>query len=131
MRYKAFLIAGSILLAFVGINKVGATMTPDNREDAAAAPARVKLSETDIYLDLNSGKSFKFIYDGLNDIYNRDDLFGLDLYVNTNTKDTLWLDEAINVNHALLRDGAGKYRIDPMKVKRDGNSYRVVRPLSQ
>jgi hypothetical protein len=129
MRYKA-LLAGSILLAFLGMGKVSATMTPDNREDNAA-PGRAKLSETDVYLDLNTGKSFKFIYDGLNDIYNRDDLFGLDLYVNTHTKDTLWLEEAITVNNALLRDAAGKYRIDPMKVKRDGNSYRVVKPVSQ
>ena len=125
------MIAGITLVAVLGINKVDASMAPDNREDAAPTPSRAKLSETDVYLDLNSGKTFKFIYDGLNDIYNRDDLFGLDLFVNTNTKDTLWMDEAINVNHALLRDAAGKYRIDPMKVKRDGNSFRVVRPVSQ
>lgn len=130
MRYKALLVAGSILLACLGMNKVSATMAPDNREDATA-PARAKLSETDVYLDLNTNKTFKFIYDGLNDIYNRDDLFGLDLYVNTNTKDTLWLDDAINVNNALLRDADGKYRINPMRVKRDGNTYRVVRPVSQ
>jgi hypothetical protein len=130
MRYKASLVAGSILLAVLGINKVSATMAPDNRPDAAA-PTRAKLTETDVYLDLNSGKTFKFIYDGLNDIYNRDDLFGLDLFVNTNTKDTMWLEECIIVNNALLKDAQGKYRIDPMKVKRDGNSYRVVRPVSQ
>lgn len=129
MRHKALLIAGSILLAFLGFGKVSATMAPDNRDDEA--PARAKLSETDVYLDLNTGKSFRFIYDGLNDIYNRDDLFGLDLYVNTNTKDTLWLEEALLVNNALLKDAAGKYKIDPMKVKRNGNSYRVVRPTVQ
>lgn len=105
-------------------------MAPDNRDDAAE-PTRAKLSETDTYLDLNTGKSFKFLYDGLNDIYNRDDLFGLDLYVNTNTRDTLWMDEAILVNNALLRDAAGKYRIDPMKVKRYGNTFRVVKHVSQ
>jgi hypothetical protein len=104
---------------------VRAMLLADNKEDNPAT-ANAKFSETDTYLDLNTGKTFRFIYDGLNNIYNRSDLLALDLYVNTRTRDTLWLDDGILVNHALLRDADGKYRIDPMKVKRDGNSYKVV-----
>lgn len=86
---------------------------------------RSTLSESDTYQDLNTGKVFKVMYDDLNEKYDRVDLFALDLYVNTRTKDTFWLEEPVLVNHALRRDGA-VYRVDPMKVKRDGNGYKVI-----
>ncbi len=124
MRRKALLIFGLMTIVFFAHQQVSAMLADGGQDDGATTP-NAKFSETDTYLDLNTGKSFKFIYDGLNDIYNRDDLFGLDLFVNTRTKDTLWLEDAIVVNNALLRDAAGKYKIDPMKVKRDGNTYKV------
>ncbi len=124
MRRKALLIFGLMAIVSFAHQQVSAMLVNGGEDDGATTP-NARFSETDTYLDLNTGKSFKFIYDGLNDIYNRDDLFGLDLFVNTRTKDTLWLDDAIVVNNALLRDAAGKYKIDPMKVKRDGNTYKV------
>lgn len=129
MRRKTLLILGVIAVCFIAHQHVSAMMAGENNGETSTAHAR--FSENDTYLDLNTGKNFKFIYDGLNDIYNRDDLMALDLFVNTRTKDTLWLDDGILVNHALVRDAEGKYRIDPMRVKRDGNSYKVVRPVSQ
>ncbi len=123
MRRKTIIILTAALLTLTAPQSVQA----DNRQEATGTAARpAKLSETDAYLDLNTGKQFHFIYDGLNEVYNRDDLFAAEYYVNTRTRDTLWLDAAINVNHALRRDADGKYRIDPMKVKRDGQGYRVV-----
>ncbi len=96
-------------------------------EDQSGDPAtKASLSETDYYLDLNTGKVFQIMYDGLNEIYNRADLFAFDLYVNTRTRDTFWLEDAIVVNNALVRDASGRFRVDPMKVKRDGNGYRVI-----
>ena len=112
-----------VILVLLCFGQVSARFTPGSNDDNAS---NSKFSETDTYLDLNTGKTFRMIYDGLNDLYNRDDLFALDLYVNTRTKDTMWLDDAIVVNNALLKDASGKYRINPMKVKRDGNSYKVV-----
>lgn len=105
-------------------------LIPDSG-DGTATSIKGKFSEADYFLDLNSGKTFQFIYDGLNDIYNRSDLLELEFYVNTRTKDTMWLEDAIVVNNALLRDAKGSYRVDPMKVKRDGASYRVVLPKQQ
>jgi len=96
---------------------------PDNTQAAGSKP---KHSETDPYVDLNTGKMFRFMYDELNDKYERDDLLTLDLYVNTRTKDTFWLEEALLVNNAVLRDGTGIYKVDPMKVKRNGNGYKVI-----
>lgn len=95
-------------------------------EDAPKNRDRSALTETDTYLDLNTGKSFKIIYDGLNDIFNRADLFELELYVNTRTQDSFWLDQAVPVNNALIRDSKGLFRVDPRKVKRDGAGYKVV-----
>lgn len=124
MRYKALLISGLVAAILFVEGQVKAGQSADQK-DVNAASTGAKFSETDTYLDLNTGKTFRFIYDDLNDIYNRDDLFGLDLFVNTRTRDTMWLDDAIVVNNALLRDASGKYRIDPMKVKRDGSTFKV------
>ncbi len=125
MRNMKLVMAGILAFTLAGGYRATATQQAENKDEAAAAQGR-KLSESDAYLDLNTGKTFHFIYDGLNDIFNRDDLFAAELYVNTRTADTLWLDDAINVNNALLRDAEGKYRINPMKVKRSGNTYRTV-----
>jgi hypothetical protein len=102
---------------------VGAFRKPGTGDERSGATS--KFSDADTYLDLNRGKTFRFIYDELNDIYNREDLLSLDLYVNTRTRDTFWLEDAIVVNNALLRDDAGKYRIDPARIKRDGNTFKV------
>jgi hypothetical protein len=58
-------------------------------------------------------------------MYNREDLFPLDLYVNTKTLDTFWLPQAVLVNHALLQDASGAFKVDPSKVKREGDGYKV------
>ena len=112
-------------IALFGKADVSATcrLGSDDAKKASDAPV---FSEIDTYLDLNTGKAFRFIYDGLNEKFNRDDLFGLEFYVNTRTKDTFWLEEAVLVNNALLRDGRGTYKVDPMKVKRDGNGFKVI-----
>jgi hypothetical protein len=123
MKYKVLFALGLTAVLFIG--QVNAIDTPDNRDESAST-ANAKFSETDTYLDLNTGKTFMFIYDGLNDIYNRSDLLSLDLFVNTRTKDTMWLEDAIVVNNALIRDAGGKYKIDPMKVKRNGSTFKVV-----
>ena len=96
---------------------------PDNTPKAGERSAR---SETDTYIDLNTGKAFKFIYDELNDKYERDDLLALELYVNIRTRDSFWKEQAVLVNNALLRDATGIYRVNPMKVKRDGAGYKVI-----
>jgi hypothetical protein len=115
-----FLIIGTVLLSD---SPAAAGPYPDTNNGQTA---QAKFSETETYMDLNTGKWFKVIYDGLNDTYNREDLFAFDLFVNLRTKDTFWLDLAVPVNNALVRDAAGSYRVDPMKVKRDGNGYRVI-----
>jgi hypothetical protein len=96
---------------------------PDNASKSRESSAR---SEKDTYIDLNTGKAFRFMYDELNDKFERDDLLAVDLYVNTNTRDSFWLEQAVIVNNALLRDVTGIYKVDPMKVKRDGAGYRVI-----
>ena len=120
---------GTILLLIVmlaialGGNAISvmAGPTPDNSPKEGSAP-----SVTDIYLDLNTGKAFRFMYDELNEKYERDDLLAVDVYVNTRTRDSFWLQEAVPVNNALLRDANGNYRVNPMKVKRDGTGYKVI-----
>jgi hypothetical protein len=126
MRRIAFLLAGMALLACSAF-QVQARLGSKNEDESTAEHTRnPNLSETDTYMDLNTGKAFQFIYDDLNGIYNRSDLLQPDLFVNTRTKDTFWLYDAILVNNALIRDDNGRYRVDPMKVKRDGDTYRVV-----
>ena len=121
---RKVLLSVGLFAVIISAQQVGALGTPGSRDEAMSANS--KFSEADTYLDLNSGKQFRFIYDELNDIYNRADLMSLDLYVNTRTRDTFWLEDAIVVNNALLKDEAsGKYRIDPAKVKRDGNTFKV------
>jgi hypothetical protein len=124
MRRKALLILGLSAFSFLGHQQVQATLAAENKDENTTSSSS-KFSEADIYLDLNTGKTFQVIYDGLNELYNRSDLFAFDLFVNTRTKDTLWLEDAILVNNALVRDASGKFKVDPMKVKRDGNSYKV------
>lgn len=120
---KVILLTG-LMAVLISAQNVGASFIPGSQEDGS--PTVSKFNDADTYLDLNRGKQFHFIYDELNDIYNRADLLSLDLYVNTRTRDTFWMDDAIVVNNALLKDEtSGKYRIDPAKVKRDGNTYRV------
>jgi hypothetical protein len=92
-------------------------------KSTSAGPA---ISETDYYMDLNTKKAFRIMYDELNDKYERDDLFAFDLYVNTRTQDTFWLEDAVLVNNALVRDAAGNYKVDPIKVKRHGSGYKVI-----
>jgi hypothetical protein len=116
-------MAGAITLLSAGVSAGAAGLPADAGENIKSS--NIGLSESETYIDLNTGKTFKLIYDDLNAIYNRDDLFALDLYVNNRTKDTFWLEEAITVNNALVRDAEGVFKVDPMKVKRDGNSYKV------
>ncbi len=120
---RKVILAAGLLAVLVSAQQAGAFRKPGTHDDGV--PSTNKFNDADTYLDLNTGKTFHFIYDELNDIYNRADLLGLDLYVNTRTRDTFWMEDAIVVNNALLRDDAGKYRIDPAKVKRDGNTFRV------
>jgi len=122
MMRKVILAAG-LLAVVVSAQQVSAVRTGHTGDDSL--PVNAKYNDADTYLDLNSGKTFRFIYDELNEVYNRADLLGLDLWVNTRTQDTFWREEAIVVNNALLRDDAGKYRIDPAKIKRDGNTFKV------
>jgi hypothetical protein len=105
------------------------TLNSDGQSDTPGSKGGAVLSETDNYLDINTGKTFHVIYDDLNEKYNRDDLFAFDLYVNTRTKDTFWLEQALLVNNALLVDAGGIYKVDPMKVKRDGDGYKVKIPI--
>src|SRR5262245_57430724 len=100
MKRKALYIA--VLTASLALG--GQQLLHAESGDDAVNRKRAKFSETDTYLDLGTGKSFQLIYDGLNDLYNRSDLFALDLYVNTRTRDTFWLEDAILVNNALLPD---------------------------
>ena len=126
---KLKLIILFVLATFIVLNRqqVRAMLLPEGEKDTNTN-IKGKFSETDTYFDLNTGRTFQLIYDGLNNIYNRSDLFALDLFVNNRTKDTMWLEDAIVVNNALLKDATGLYKIDPMKVKRDGNTFRVVMP---
>ena len=122
MRGKILLLIVMLVIAVVGnAGGVMAGPSPDNTLKESSTR-----SETDIFIDLNTGKAFRFIYDELNDKYERDDLLAPDLYVNTRTKDSFWLAEAVPVNNALLRDANGNYRVNPMKVKRDGAGYKVI-----
>lgn len=130
MKRKLIQFAALFALITLSGQQASAMYTMDSGDNTSASN-KTKFSETDYFLDLGTGKTFQFIYDGLNDIYNRSDLQELNLFVNTRTKDTMWLDDAIVVNNALLSDGKGGYKIDPMKVKRDGNSYRVVLPVQK
>lgn len=125
MRGNVLLLILMLAIVMTGKAEVSAICesTPDNAHKAGETSAR---SETDIYIDLNTGKAFRFMYDELNDKYERDDLFALDLYVNTRTRDSFWLEEAVPVNNALLRDATGIYKVNPMKVKRDGTGYKVI-----
>ncbi|MBS1616039.1 MAG: hypothetical protein JST06_07985 [Bacteroidetes bacterium] len=126
MRRFGFMLAAIAVLGFTAWQAQARFGAHQDDENKAEQPRNPKLSEKDTYMDLNTGKAFQFIYDDLNGIYNRSDLLQPDLYVNTRTKDTFWLYDAILVNHALIRDDNGIYRVNPMKVKRDGDSYRVV-----
>ncbi len=123
---KYLWMAALAAMILSGGRQVQAKLSPDNKDESAAASGYRQLSETDTYLDLNTGKSFHVIYDVLNELYNRDDLFAFDLFVNTRTNDTMWQDAAIIVNHALMRDAEGHFKIDPSKVKRNGNGYKVL-----
>jgi hypothetical protein len=127
MKRKLIFFAVLATLLAPAAVRVHAMLVTDGEKDATVG-IKGKFSESDTFLDLNTGKTFQLLYDGLNEIYNRSDLFALDLYVNNRTKDTMWLEDAIVVNNALLKDANGTYKVDPMKVKRDGNSYRVVLP---
>lgn len=98
---------------------------PIPKGDGAKTASTSKPSEAETYMDLNNGKVFRVLYDGLNEIYNRSDLYPLDLYVNVRTKDTFWLDEGVLVNNALLQDAQGNFKVDPSKVKRKGNGYII------
>lgn len=120
MRRKANLsILGTVLIV------LGAQQVHAFASDEAKSTTAPKLSTSDTYIDLGTGKEFRILYDDLNDIYNRNDLFALELYVNTRTRDTFWLEDAILINNALLKDEGGNYRVDPNKVKRNGNTYMV------
>ena len=116
------LFTASILLsASTALHAIG-PIEPENQ----SSETKTRHSEKDAFMDLNTGKAFRFMYDELNDKYERDDLLALDLYVNTRTRDTFWLEDALVVNNAILRDATGLYRVDPMKVKRNGTGYKVI-----
>jgi hypothetical protein len=123
MRRNAFILLMGLAITIFSAQGAGAVAQMGSEEGGLTA--NPNLSDKDPYLDLNSGKEFRLIYDDLNDIFNREDLFSLDLFVNLRTKDTFWLEQALVVNHALLRDAAGAFKVDPMKVKRDGDGYKV------
>ena len=126
MRRRTLIVAGAALVLCSAFQVNAMLHGGNENESMAEQPRNPNLSEADTYMDLNTGKAFSFIYDDLNGIYNRSDLLSPDLFVNTRTKDTFWLYDAILVNNALVRDANGRYRVDPMKVKRDGDTYRVV-----
>ena len=125
MKQKMLMLFLMVSTALLGSAELGATCPPA-MEDEPKASDKPKISETDTYLDLKTGKTFRIIYDALNEKYNREDLFEFEFFVNTRTRDTFWLEDALLVNNALLRDAAGNYKVNPMKVKRDGSGYKVI-----
>ena len=86
---------------------------------------RVVLSESDGYIDLKTGKAIRIKRDTIQNIYLAEDQTPLDIYVNTTTMDTFWGPEAITVNNALIRDDAGMYIADEMRVERHGDGYKA------
>jgi hypothetical protein len=121
MRQNILLLLLMVVIALSGSTGAGAACQSAEAKSGSAA-----ISETDTYVDLNTKKTFRIMYDELNDKYERDDLFAFDLYVNTRTQDTFWLEAALLVNNALVRDAAGNFKVDPAKVKRDGSGYKVI-----
>jgi hypothetical protein len=112
-----------LLASAAGTSAIAAPHIPKGEGGQNARTS--KPSESELYMDLNDGKVFRVFYDGLNEIYNRSDLFPLDLYVNVRTKDTFWLAEGVMVNNALLQDAQGNFKVDPSKVKRKGSGYII------
>jgi hypothetical protein len=86
---------------------------------------RVVLSESDGYIDLKTGKTIHIRRDTIQNVYTQEDLTPLDIYVNTVSLDTFWGPEAISVNNALIRDDAGMYSVDEMRVERNGDGYKA------
>lgn len=92
--------------------------------DATTFSANPSLSETDTYMDLNTQKTFRVRRDSQSGVYTAEDMTPLGIYVNTSTHDTFSGPEGLLVNNALLFTN-GSYSVDELKVKRNGEGYKV------
>jgi hypothetical protein len=105
------------------------TTTTDTVTTTSVTPSgstrRVVLSESDGYIDLRTGKAIRIRRDTIQNVYTREDLTPLDIYVNTTTMDTFWGPEAVPVNNALIRDEAGMYTVDELRVEQNGDGYKA------
>jgi|GEM_PF-2275828 len=98
--------------------------TSGSTDQTITMSANPPLSETDTYLDLKTGKTFKVRKDSQSGIYVGENMEPLDIYVNTNTRDTFSGPEGLLVNNALIFSN-GAYTVDELKVKRNGEGYKA------
>ena len=101
---------------------IGAGVTTTTTTTTTQVPV---LSETDSYIDLKTGKTIHIRRDPSSNVYVSDEMPQLDIYVNTNTRDTFWGPEAVSVNNALVFDGPGMWTVDEMRVERNGEGYKA------
>lgn len=134
---KKYQIATSLLMGMVAFsacdNDTNTVTTSDTTTQMTqpatiaaegTASGRYALSETDTYMDLNTQKTFTLRHDSQSGYYTASDMTPLNIYVNTTTRDTFSGPEGLLVNNALVFTN-GAYSIDELKVKRNGEGYKV------
>src|SRR5690349_18396159 len=114
-RYKLLLtmaLGTSLLAASCSDDSTTTTTTTDSLSTGTTTTTTTTtttqvpvLSETDSYIDLKTGKAIHIRRDPSTNVYVSDEMPQLDIYVNTNTRDTFWGPEAVSVNNALVYDG--------------------------
>jgi hypothetical protein len=134
MKYNILLSALAIAAATYtsSCNDDGTTTTTSTDSVSTAIvsaptgePQRVILSEADSYIDLKTGKTIRIRRDTVRNVYVREDMTPLDIYVNTSSMDTFWGPEAVPVNNALIRDESGMFTVDELRVERNGDGYKA------
>jgi hypothetical protein len=109
------------------------SQTTTNDEDTATTdmPAPETTTTAKTYVDLNTGQTIDVWYDPEKK-YTVDRATGnrVDLYVDLATNDTMYGygADAVVVNSAVVKDKEGKWKLDDMKVKWEGDKLKLKHP---
>jgi hypothetical protein len=114
---QVFAIAGSILV-------FAACQNPDQNQEAIA---RDNTTGSQRYVDPNTGAPVDLYYNKEEKMtYNRETDKPVDLYINTNTGDTVYGKGRYVVNGYIVRGEDGVFRLDNSRVEMDGDELKII-----
>lgn len=105
------------------VNESGDTLTYNDDDGMVDVPTPEVREGT--YVNLASGEEVSIVRDSITGIaIDRKTQIPVEFYYDPVTMDTLYQNGMV-VNHLLVKEGDGKYKLDDMKIKIDGDKIKI------